>query len=54
MGIDPAKIEYLTMAADRGLGVIEEAQVEQRGETIKAVATKFDLIPDFKTIRLAS
>ena len=52
MGIDPAKIEYLTVAADRGLGVIEEAHVEQRGETIKSVATKFELIDSFKQLRL--
>jgi uncharacterized protein (DUF362 family) len=53
MGIDPAKVEYLTVAADRGLGVIEEAHVEQRGETIKSVATKFELIDSFKELRLA-
>jgi len=52
MGIDPAKIDYLTMAAERGLGVIDEARVEQRGETIKSVATKFELISEFKQIRL--
>jgi hypothetical protein len=53
MGIVPAKVEYLTVAADRGLGVIEEAHVEQRGETIKSVATKFELIDSFKELRLA-
>jgi uncharacterized protein (DUF362 family) len=53
MGIDPAKVDYLTIAAERGLGVIEEAHVEQRGETIKSVATKFELIDSFKTLRLA-
>jgi uncharacterized protein (DUF362 family) len=53
MGIDPAKVEYLTVAADRGLGVIEEAHVDQRGETIKSVATKFELIDSFKELRLA-
>src|ERR1700688_2328452 len=48
MGIDPAKVDYLRMAAERGLGVIEEAHVEQRGETIKSVATRFELIDNFK------
>jgi uncharacterized protein (DUF362 family) len=53
MGIDPARVEYLTMASERALGVIAEAHIEQRGETIKSVATKFELIDAFKQLRLA-
>jgi uncharacterized protein (DUF362 family) len=53
MGIDPSKVEYLSMASDRALGVIEEAHVEQRGETIKSVKTPFTLIERFKELRLA-
>ena len=53
MGIDPSRIDYLQMAADRGLGVIEEAHVEQRGETIRSVQSPFELISDFKQLRLA-
>lgn len=51
MGIDPAKIEYLTMAAGR-LGVVEEARIEQRGEAVRAVRTDFQLIDQFKQSRL--
>jgi len=40
MGLDPAKIQYLKLAADRQ-GVIEEARIDQRGEAIRDVQTKF-------------
>ena len=52
MGIDPAKVEYLAMAADV-LGVTEEARIEQRGEPVADVRTNFDLIPAFGDLRLA-
>jgi uncharacterized protein (DUF362 family) len=52
MGIDPSKIEYLNMAADR-LGVVEESRIEQRGEAVRAVRTDFRLIDQFKQARLA-
>lgn len=52
MGIDPAKVEYLQMAAD-SLGVTDELRIEQRGEQIAAVRTNFKLIKEFQGIRLA-
>jgi uncharacterized protein (DUF362 family) len=52
MGIDPAKIEYLDMAADR-LGVVTEARIGQRGEKISDVRTNFALIKEFADARLA-
>jgi uncharacterized protein (DUF362 family) len=52
MGIDPAKVEYLTMAAE-SLGVIDEPRIEQRGETLRSVRTDFSLIKQFGTLRLA-
>jgi uncharacterized protein (DUF362 family) len=52
MGIDPGRVEYLRMASDK-LGVTEDARIEQRGERIQAVRTNFNLIPQFKQIRLA-
>jgi uncharacterized protein (DUF362 family) len=52
MGIDPAKVEYLQMAADK-YGVVEEARIEQRGEAIASVRTNFDLTPRFAALRLA-
>jgi uncharacterized protein (DUF362 family) len=52
MGIDPGRVEYLRMASDR-IGVTEDARIEQRGERIQAVRTNFNLISQFKQIRLA-
>ena len=52
MGIDPAQIEYLQMAAD-ALGVVEEDRIEQRGEKIASVRTNFQLIKEFAHVRLA-
>jgi uncharacterized protein (DUF362 family) len=53
MGIDPLLVEYLQMASERSLGVTDEAHVEQRGETIRSVRTPFELIDNFKQLRLA-
>jgi uncharacterized protein (DUF362 family) len=53
MGIDPSRVDYLRIAAERGLGVIEQAHIEQRGENIKSVSTTFELIARFKELRLA-
>jgi uncharacterized protein (DUF362 family) len=53
MGIDPARVEYLSMASERALGMIADAHIEQRGETIKSVATEFALIDGFRQLRLA-
>ena len=53
MGMDPAKVEYLRMAADR-LGIIEESRILQRGEPLRAVRTDFRLIPEFQKLRLSS
>jgi len=52
MGIDPAKVEYLRMAADGNLGNVEESGIEQRGEKIREVQTDFKLIDSFKGLRL--
>ncbi len=43
MGIDPYKVSYLERA-DNWLGPISEGAIEQRGETIASVRTKFNLI----------
>jgi uncharacterized protein (DUF362 family) len=51
MGIDPLKIRYLLLAA--GLEAhIQESNIRQTGESVAAVATPFELIPDFRQIRL--
>jgi uncharacterized protein (DUF362 family) len=50
MKIDPFKITYLKLAAQRGNLV--EHRIRQVGESIARVATPFDLIPEFQGIRL--
>jgi uncharacterized protein (DUF362 family) len=52
MGIDPLKVEYLTMAAGK-YGVIEEALIDQRGENIRPLRTDFKLIKEYTSLRLA-
>ncbi len=51
MGINPEKLEYLR-AASESLGLIDEKRIEQRGETIRSVHTKFELIKSKQDIRL--
>jgi uncharacterized protein (DUF362 family) len=51
MGINPDKVEYLKLAAD--LGHLHANRIDQRGELVNAVRTDFQLIEDFKELRLA-
>ena len=53
MKIDPARVEYLAAAAGR-LGPIAEDHIEQRGESIAAMAQPFQLLdhPAFAALRL--
>lgn len=53
MGIHPSRVDYLRMASERALGITEESDIEQRGETIKSVTNPFDLIAGFNYLRLA-
>jgi uncharacterized protein (DUF362 family) len=53
MGIDPARVDYLSMASGRALGAIDEAHIEQRGEAIRTVRSPFELIAKYKDLRLA-
>jgi hypothetical protein len=50
MGIDPMQIEYLRLASS--LGEIHDERIEQRGEPVAQVRTKFELIPEFRHVRL--
>ena len=52
MGIDPAKVGYLQMAADK-YGVIAEARIDHRGENIGPLRTDFKLIKEYAGLRLA-
>lgn len=51
MGIDPEKVRYLRMASR--LGQSSEGRIRQRGETVSSVKTRFDLMPEWKSIRLS-
>jgi uncharacterized protein (DUF362 family) len=51
MKIDPLRVQYLRLAA-QGDGRIQEHNIEQAGEAIATVATPFELIPEFREIRL--
>lgn len=51
MGIDPAKIGYLQLAAKRGQ--CDAKSVKQIGETLQSVATTFALLPELASLRLA-
>ena len=50
MGIDPAKVEYLRLASR--VGHVRESGIEQRGERPAAVRTNFELIHQFRNLRL--
>lgn len=50
MGIEPEKIGYLRLASVQGN--VREERIEQRGESIRSVATRFELIPEFQHVRL--
>jgi uncharacterized protein (DUF362 family) len=51
MGIDPLKVHYLMLAAT-GDSRVSEGGIRQIGESIQSVATRFELIPEFRGIRL--
>jgi uncharacterized protein (DUF362 family) len=50
MKIDPLRIGYLGLVSDSGN--VAEAAIRQTGEAIASVATPFELIPEFRGIRL--
>jgi uncharacterized protein (DUF362 family) len=52
MRIDPYRIGYLKLASGGVEAQISERNIQQTGESIASVATPFDLIPQFQSIRL--
>lgn len=52
MGLDPHKIDYLKLSAGRQ-GIIEEGRIEQRGEAIEHVRSRFVLPMEQAELRLA-
>ena len=53
MKIDPFKVRYLRLATGGDENPIVESRIQQIGESIQSVATPFQLIPQFKTYRMA-
>ena len=52
MRINPYRIGYLKLATGGVEAQISESNIHQTGEAIAAVATPFDLIPEFQSFRL--
>jgi uncharacterized protein (DUF362 family) len=54
IGLNPARIHYLQLSADR-LGPIVESRIEERGEAWRQVASPFILLdrPELQNLRLA-
>ncbi len=50
MGLDPARVEYLQLAAD--LGAIPDGQISQRGEDPGALRRDFLILPEFQYLRI--
>jgi uncharacterized protein (DUF362 family) len=50
MQLDPLKIGYLVMGNRKKLGLLAEAQIEQLGETIAALAKPFETVPHFNQL----
>ena len=52
MDLEPAKIGYLDLVSRRTGWTPRD--VKQIGETIRSAATRFDLIPEFASLRIAA
>jgi uncharacterized protein (DUF362 family) len=52
MRIDPTRIEYLRLVAGPRGALIDERNIEQTGERIESVAAPFELLPEFRGLRL--
>ena len=52
MKIDPYQIDYLRLVSGNPETRITERNIQQIGESVESVATPFELIPEFKKIRL--
>lgn len=52
MQLDPEKILYLVLGAQRKLGRIAQKEIQQLGETIESLAQPFETVPHFEVLRL--
>ena len=53
MGIDPAKVPYLSTAS-RFLGHLDTHRIEQRGEPLQRYQSRFELLEHLRVLRLAA
>ncbi len=53
MQLDPEKVGYLIMGAQKRLGLLGHGQIQQIGECIEGLAQPFDTLPQFQPLRLA-
>lgn len=50
MGLRPEKVSYIQELASRGFGAGEIAAIEQRGERLDRLKTRFDVLPQFRDL----
>jgi len=50
MGLEPAKVSYIAMTASNGQAKAEN--IEQIGTAVHSVATRFDVIPEFRSLQI--
>lgn len=53
MKLAPEKVGYLVLGHAKKLGLLHEAQIEQRGEKISDIASPFATVPHWEHIRVA-
>lgn len=53
MGFDPAEVPHLRLAAEAGVGTIDPAAIDIKGESLEAVAGKFRFAPPNDPFQLA-
>ncbi len=53
MRLDPTRVGYLVLAANKKLGLLDEARIQQLGEPIAARARPYETVKHFRAVRLA-
>jgi uncharacterized protein (DUF362 family) len=52
MQLDPEKIGYLLLAHGKRLGLLQEPQIQQLGNSIESLSRPFEVVPHFENLRL--
>jgi uncharacterized protein (DUF362 family) len=52
MRLNPDRIAYLTLGYRKKLGLMREAEIDQAGEAVEALAQPFETVPHFQELRL--